>query len=98
MILKLDTLSAGATGGCLQAGGSLETCTLRDTGVPFTFVDQGARNNLRYFYAVTAFDVNSLQSAPSALESPRTAKPVTPVAGASNYENTASLTLSVVRA
>jgi hypothetical protein len=96
ILLKVDTAFVGAVGGCLAAGGTIATCTLRDTGVPFTFVDEGARNNLRYFYAVTAFDVNSIQSAPSSIESARTAKPITPVAGASNYENTATLTLNVI--
>ena len=45
--------------------------TLANTGVPFVFVDRGVRNSLRYFYSVTAFDVNSLVSGPSSLESAR---------------------------
>ena len=47
---------------------------LGNTGVPFIFVDRGVRNSLRYFYAVTAFDVNSLVSGPSSLESARVTK------------------------
>ncbi|HEY7634130.1 MAG TPA: hypothetical protein VH763_01175 [Gemmatimonadales bacterium] len=65
---------------------------LNDTGVPFTFVDRGVRSNLRYFYSVTAFDVNSFQSGPSSIESPRSTKPVIPVAGATNLQSTAILT------
>ncbi len=88
LILQADTAITGAESGCLQSG-DLEQCLLRDTGVPFAFVDHGVRNDLRYFYAVTAFDLNSFSSAPSSLESPRTAKPVTPVSPASNYESSA---------
>jgi hypothetical protein len=57
---------------------------LCDTGVPFQFVDNTVRNGLTYFYAVTAFDVNSLQSAPSSQESApssmRRARPAKPAA------------------
>src|SRR4029079_2572071 len=68
---------------------------LSDNGVPFVYVDKTARNNLRYFYAVTAFDINSFQSGPSSLESPRATKSTTPVAGASNFQNTADVTVSM---
>ena len=37
--------------------------TLTNSGVPFPFRDTTARNNLRYFYSVTAFDVNSVNRA-----------------------------------
>ncbi|MGH7674845.1 MAG: hypothetical protein ACREMV_06180 [Gemmatimonadales bacterium] len=57
---------------------------LANTGVPFAFVDQGVRNSIGYVYAVTAFDVNSLTSGPSSLESPRFTKAVTPRRSASN--------------
>ena len=50
---------------------------LNDTGVPFVFVDRGVRNGLTYRYAVTAFDVNSLQSSPT-LESARIFRQVIP--------------------
>jgi hypothetical protein len=65
---------------------------LADTGVPFAFTDDGSglvsapRNNVRYFYSVTAFDINSLTSAPGTLESQRVTKAVTPVRPASNVE------------
>ena len=64
---------------------------LSDNGVPFTYVDNTVRNNFRYFYTVTAFDVNSWQSGPSRFESPRVLKTVTPVRPASNYANSATL-------
>ena len=69
---------------------------LQDTGVPFTFVDQGVRSNLRYFYSVTAFDVNSFQSGPSSIESPRNTKSVTPSALASNLQSDAQVTVTMV--
>jgi hypothetical protein len=53
---------------------------LANTGVPFMFIDNGVVNSLTYFYAVTAFDVNSVNSGPSSLESARIARPVTPKA------------------
>jgi hypothetical protein len=68
---------------------------LDDTGVPFVFVDNDVRNNFRYFYAVTAFDVNSWQSGPSVLESFRATKSTTPVRPASNYVNTATFTSGI---
>jgi hypothetical protein len=51
---------------------------LTQSGVPFVFVDNTVRNGIRYFYAVAAFDVNSIRSGPSSLESARIAKQVTP--------------------
>ena len=94
LILQADTAITGAESGCLRSGDA-EQCHLRDTGVPFAFVDHGVRNDLRYFYAVTAFDVNSFSSAPSSLESPRTTKPVTPASPASNYESSAVLKVTL---
>lgn len=76
----------------LTGGGANGTCApslcppLKDTGVPFVYVDHTVRNNFRYFYSVTAFDVNSLQSGPTSLESPRLTKSTTPNSGASNYD------------
>ncbi|MBA3759404.1 MAG: hypothetical protein H0X07_02650 [Gemmatimonadales bacterium] len=94
ILLSADTAITGAAGGCLNFGKASE-CELRDTGVPFVYVDQTARNNLRYFYSVTAFDINSFQSGPSSLESPRTTKSITPAAPAANFQSTASLTQSI---
>ena len=94
ILLNADTAITGQESGCLNFGNAAE-CELRDTGVPFVYVDETARNNLRYFYAVTAFDINSFQSGPSSLESPRSTKSITPVAPASNYQNTADVTVSM---
>ncbi len=51
-------------------GGNSGLPPLRDTGIPYIYVDNGVRNNFRYFYVVTAFDVNSWTSGPTSLESP----------------------------
>jgi hypothetical protein len=74
-------------------GGGSGLPEIWDTGVPFVHVDSTARNNLRYFYTVTAFDVNSIQSGPSSLESARIVKSVTPVRPASNYGHEGSWTV-----
>lgn len=65
-------------------GGASGLPPLADTGVPFAFVDRGVRNLFQYFYAVTAFDINSLISGPSSLESARVTKTVTPRANGAN--------------
>ena len=77
----LDTAFSDVSAGRIAQGA---TTVLGNTGVPFIFVDRGVRNSLRYFYAVTAFDVNSLVSGPSSLESARVTKPVIPAPSASN--------------
>jgi len=82
-----DTAITGAGTGCPAFAKSAAECPLRDTGVPFVFVDNTVRNNLRYFYSVTAFDINSFQSGPSSLESPRSTKSVTPASLATNAVN-----------
>jgi hypothetical protein len=95
--LHTDTVGTGAAFGCLAAAGSnIAECPLRDTGVPFAFVDRNVRNDVRYFYAVTAFDVNSLQSGPSSLESPRRVKPVAPASAASNLETSSVVNVALV--
>jgi hypothetical protein len=94
IILSADTAltGGGANGPCAPSA-----CPeLKDTGVPFVYVDNTVRNNFRYFYSVTAFDVNSVQSGPTSLESPRLTKSATPVALASNYSNSVSVTNGVV--
>ncbi len=71
-------------------GGDTGFPELANTGVPFAFTDDGSgllsapRNNVRYFYTVTAFDVNSFGSGPSTLESQRIARAVVPVRQAPN--------------
>ncbi len=59
-------------------GGGSGFPSLTDTGVPFALEDNSVRNGYRYFYAVTAFDVNSLSSGPTSLSSPLVAKSITP--------------------
>lgn len=79
---SLDTAFADISHGSrIGTGVSTE---LANTGVPYAFTDVGVRNSVRYFYAVTAFDINSTVSGPSSLESGRIAKAVTPVASPSN--------------
>ncbi|MGE3527516.1 MAG: hypothetical protein AB7I33_16490, partial [Gemmatimonadales bacterium] len=65
--------------------GSAQVCGLCDTGVPFVWVDSTVRNAFRYYYAVTAFDVNSVQSGPVSQESARVLKSVVPATLATNY-------------
>ena len=88
IILKADTALTGSESG--------RTPELSDNGVPFTYLDNGVRSNIRYFYSVTAFDVNSIQSGPSNIESPRNTKSITPQAEASNFQNQATLTNNIV--
>lgn len=76
-------------------GGGSGRPPLQDTGVPFVFVDKSVRNSFNYFYAVTAFDVKSLPSAPSSLESPFITKQVTP-RKASGQETAGSITPPVL--
>jgi hypothetical protein len=83
IMLKVDTALTGSASG--------HAPELSDNGVPFTFRDDGVRSNLRYFYSVTAFDVNSIQSGPSAIESPRNTKSVIPQAAAGNFQSAATL-------
>ena len=51
---------------------------LSNTGVPFAFVDRSVVNSLTYYYAVSAFDVNSVVSGPASIESGLLAQSVTP--------------------
>jgi len=82
-VVKADTAitGRGSFGGC----GPRSACPApSDNGVPFVFVDNTPRNSFRYFYSVTAFDINSIESGPTSLESPRNTRSVTPVKPASN--------------
>ena len=87
IILSADTAITGGASGAPELG---------DTGVPFTFLDTGVRSNLRYFYSVVAFDINSFQSGPSSTESPRTTKSVVPVAPGSNTTITGTVVSNIV--
>src|SRR3989454_2575081 len=69
LIIKADTaVTGGGSGYPALTGG----------GVNFAYSDLGVRNSFAYYYAVTAFDLTSLKSGPSSLESPRVTKLVTP--------------------
>ncbi|MFN8652368.1 MAG: hypothetical protein U0133_10730 [Gemmatimonadales bacterium] len=93
-ILKADTVGGGGTAG--NCGPRTACPALANTGVPFSFIDQGVRNNFRYFYAVTAFDVNSIESGPTSLESPRATRSVRPIKPAGNYEGGSTLVSALV--
>jgi hypothetical protein len=62
-------------------GGASGFPALTNTGVSFAYTDNNVRNGFTYHYAVTAFDLNSVKSGPSSLESTRITKTVTPRAG-----------------
>lgn len=62
---------------------------LTNTGVTFAYTDtREVRNGFTYHYAVTAFDVNSVKSGPTSLESTRVTKTVTPRRPSSNVVQT----------
>jgi hypothetical protein len=86
---KTDTAFADIARGRLAPG---VTPQLTNSGIPFVFVDRAVRNSLRYFYSVTAFDVNSLISGPSSLESARLSKAVTPTSAATNTASSSTIT------
>ncbi len=67
---------------------------LADTDVPFVYVDHDVRNDLRYFYSVTTFDVNSLRSGPSSLESAKAVKSVTVMAPPSNVTSSGNVVIA----
>jgi hypothetical protein len=79
--LAADTAVAG-----LKSGAPL----LNNSGVPFAYTDRDVKNGLIYYYSITAFDYNSIQSGPTTLESPRITKRITPNSQAGNYVNTAA--------
>ncbi|MES2123937.1 MAG: hypothetical protein V4503_04530 [Gemmatimonadota bacterium] len=80
LILHADSMGRGLSPAALS---------LYNSGVPFTWVDNSVRNTGAYYYAVTAFDYNSIQSGPTMQESSRIPKRVTPQVLAGNYTNTA---------
>jgi hypothetical protein len=51
---------------------------LQDDGVPFVYIDDDVQNNFTYFYAVTAFDINSPTTGPISLRSPKLPQLATP--------------------
>jgi hypothetical protein len=62
-----------------------------DSGIPFFFVDTEAVNNFTYFYAVSAFDVNSQASGPHTLRSARVSQSTVPRADAPNLQGASLL-------
>lgn len=85
-VINLTTDTAVTGGGTGFPG-------LSNTGVPFVYVDDEPRNGLTYFYAVTAFDINSINSTGArntSLESARITKRAVPRTSASNYSNVAT--------
>jgi len=82
IIVQADTaVTGGGAGGACAPSPCLP---LRDTDVPFAFTDKGVKNSFTYYYAVTAYDVNSVKSVGvgnTSLESPRTVKTIIPRKG-----------------
>src|SRR6266849_18426 len=76
--LKADTAVIGSQSVVAGQCGGLQCPGLVDNGVGFAYVDNTVRNGFTYAYAVTAFDVNSVKSGPSSLESTRITKNATP--------------------
>lgn len=88
-VIATDTLAV--RGGVLVnvsdtavTGGNSGLPALTDNGVGFAYVDRSVRNLFQYFYSVTAFDVNSIASGPTSLESARSTKSTTPRAAGAN--------------
>jgi hypothetical protein len=79
IVLGADTALAEQ----VAAGTSFE---LSDTGIPFAYVDNDVRNGFQYFYRVTAFDINSVRSGPSSLESAGPFRSTVPVQASPNLE------------
>jgi hypothetical protein len=77
-------------------GGASGFPPLRNSGVPFAFIDRTVRNSFRYAYAVTAFDVNSLNSGPTSLESARITMSVVPRTTASNQVGPTGVTFALL--
>jgi hypothetical protein len=67
---------------------------LSNSGVPFVHVDTDVINNFTYFYAVSAFDVNSPASGPHSLRSARITQSIVPRADAPNITD-ASLAVNI---
>jgi hypothetical protein len=75
IVVKADTAITGGASGYPAP---------TDNGVPFTYVDNTVQNGFTYYYAVTAFDVNSATSGPSSLQSGLVPNHVLPRASAPN--------------
>ena len=82
IVLEADT----ALSEQIEAGTALP---LTNTGIPFAFIDTDVRNGFQYFYRVTAFDINSIRSGPTSLESAGPIKSVLPQAAATSLTSAA---------
>lgn len=84
--VRLENLKAQAI--------ALDTLQVAGNGIPFVFKDSNVTNEFTYFYAVTAFDLNSPASGPPSFESERVVQAVVPRLDAANLE-LATLDVSV---
>lgn len=73
------------------SGGGSGFPALSDNGVNFAYIDRSVRNLFQYYYSVTAFDVNSIVSGPTSLESAKSTKTVTPRALSANVSSTVTV-------
>ena len=70
VLVQQDRNGRFATGtGQVVVAGAADTTSLMDNGVPFAFIDSTVRYGERYYYAVSAFDYNSINSGVVSLES-----------------------------
>src|SRR6266566_5050387 len=76
--LKADTAVIGSQTLASNQCGGVQCPGMVNNGVAFAYLDNTVRNGFTYAYAVTAFDLNSVKSGPSSLESTRITKNVTP--------------------
>ena len=103
--ITTTTAATGNTAAVVQqadtalTGGGSGRPSLSGSGVPFIFVDKagnceicGVRNHTRYFYIVSAFDINSIRSGPSSLESNLNgAKNIIPVPSPTNISSSGTV-------
>jgi len=88
-IFRLNNLSAAASRldtAVVSNSGALPVLALQDNGVPFVFQDNEVTSNFTFFYAVSAFDVNSEASGPISLRSARVSKSTVPRSNAPNLK------------
>jgi hypothetical protein len=104
-VVTATTAAAGNTSAVVQkadtalTGGGTGIPGLNGGGTPFIFVDKtgncqacGVRNHTRYYYMVSAFDINSIRSGPSSQESNLNgAKAIIPVPSPSNISSSGTV-------
>jgi len=98
-LIQINVADTAGTGGSTNGTCKPSACLpLTNTGVPFAFVDHGVVNGFTYFYAVSAFDVNSVKSTGpgfTALEGRPAAASVVPRKNSAQV-NQGQLTLALV--